>query len=64
MKGLHVIFSMLFLANIYGDIMKIDTTGASEKTAKQDKLTIKGEKHAYNSHLTFAKYTAVHYSLY
>lgn len=55
---------MVFLANIYGDIMKIDTTGASEKTAKQDKLTIKGEKNAYNSHLTFAKYTALHYSLY
>uniref|UniRef100_A0A673JLF6 Lysozyme g n=1 Tax=Sinocyclocheilus rhinocerous TaxID=307959 RepID=A0A673JLF6_9TELE len=33
---------MLILAYIYGDIMKIDTTGASEATAKQDKLTIKG----------------------
>ncbi|RXN09294.1 lysozyme g [Labeo rohita] len=30
------------MASIYGDIMKIDTTGASEATAKQDKLTIKG----------------------
>ncbi|XP_065122570.1 lysozyme g-like [Paramisgurnus dabryanus] len=30
------------MACIYGDIMKIDTTGASEATAKQDKLTIKG----------------------
>ncbi|XP_058653308.1 lysozyme g-like [Onychostoma macrolepis] len=30
------------MAYIYGDIMKIDTTGASEATAKQDKLTIKG----------------------
>uniref|UniRef100_A0A8C2J4N3 Lysozyme g n=1 Tax=Cyprinus carpio TaxID=7962 RepID=A0A8C2J4N3_CYPCA len=30
------------MACIYGDIMKIDTTGASERTAKQDKLTIKG----------------------
>nr|AJY58045.1 G-type lysozyme [Carassius auratus] len=30
------------MASIYGDIMKIDTTGASERTAKQDKLTIKG----------------------
>lgn len=38
---------MLFLAYIYGDLMKIDTTGASEKTAKQDKLTIKGEMNAY-----------------
>ncbi len=34
---------MLFLAYIYGNIMKIETTGASEATAKQDKLTIKGE---------------------
>ncbi len=38
-----MIFSMLFLACLYGDILKIDTTGASEKTAKHDKLTIKGE---------------------
>ncbi|KAK2890703.1 hypothetical protein QQF64_006737 [Cirrhinus molitorella] len=30
------------MAYIYGDIMKIDTTGASEATAKQDKLTVKG----------------------
>ncbi|KAK7138346.1 hypothetical protein R3I94_013836 [Phoxinus phoxinus] len=30
------------MACIYGDIMKIDTTGASEDTARQDKLTIKG----------------------
>ncbi|XP_039531247.1 lysozyme g-like isoform X2 [Pimephales promelas] len=30
------------MACIYGDIMKIDTTGASEATAKQDKLTVKG----------------------
>ncbi|XP_073676210.1 lysozyme g-like [Garra rufa] len=30
------------MACIYGDITKVDTTGASEKTAKQDKLTIKG----------------------
>ncbi|KAK7138343.1 hypothetical protein R3I94_013835 [Phoxinus phoxinus] len=30
------------MACIYGDVMKIDTTGASEATAKQDKLTIKG----------------------
>ncbi|XP_026135691.1 lysozyme g-like isoform X1 [Carassius auratus] len=33
---------MLFLACLYGDILKIDTTGASEVTAKLDKLTIKG----------------------
>ncbi|XP_058252177.1 lysozyme g-like isoform X2 [Hemibagrus wyckioides] len=30
------------MACIYGDITKISTTGASEKTARQDKLTIKG----------------------
>ncbi|XP_057205274.1 lysozyme g-like [Triplophysa rosa] len=30
------------MACIYGDIMKIDTTGASEMTARQDKLTVKG----------------------
>ncbi|RXM94900.1 Lysozyme g [Acipenser ruthenus] len=30
------------MACIYGDVTKIDTTGASEKTAKQDKLTVKG----------------------
>ncbi|XP_060783351.1 lysozyme g-like [Neoarius graeffei] len=30
------------MACIFGDVTKIDTTGASETTAKQDKLTIKG----------------------
>uniref|UniRef100_A0A8C1ULS9 Lysozyme g n=1 Tax=Cyprinus carpio TaxID=7962 RepID=A0A8C1ULS9_CYPCA len=40
--GFQVIFSMLFLAYLYGDMLKIDTTGASEVTAKQYKLTIKG----------------------
>ncbi|MCJ8733818.1 hypothetical protein PDJAM_G00227930 [Pangasius djambal] len=30
------------MACTFGDVTKIDTTGASEKTAKQDKLTIKG----------------------
>ncbi|XP_058857624.1 lysozyme g-like [Acipenser ruthenus] len=30
------------MACIYGDVTKIDTTGASEKTANQDKLTVKG----------------------
>ncbi|KAI5624817.1 lysozyme g-like 1 [Silurus asotus] len=29
-------------ASIYGDVTKIDTTGASEQTARQDKLTVKG----------------------
>ncbi|XP_048838895.1 lysozyme g-like [Brienomyrus brachyistius] len=30
------------MACIYGDVMKIDTTGASDQTAKQDKLTVHG----------------------
>ncbi|XP_067312758.1 lysozyme g-like [Pseudorasbora parva] len=30
------------MACIYGDIMKIDTTGASDVTAKQDQLKVKG----------------------
>ncbi|KAF4094202.1 hypothetical protein AMELA_G00010700 [Ameiurus melas] len=30
------------MAGVFGDITKIDTTGASEQTAKQDKLTVKG----------------------
>ncbi|KAK7138345.1 hypothetical protein R3I94_013835 [Phoxinus phoxinus] len=33
---------MFCLAGIYGNVMKIDTTGASEATAKQDKFIIKG----------------------
>ncbi|MCI4379720.1 hypothetical protein PGIGA_G00231440 [Pangasianodon gigas] len=35
------------MACIFGDVTKIDTTGASEKTAKQDKLTIKGVDASY-----------------
>uniref|UniRef100_A0A8B9R3X7 Lysozyme g n=1 Tax=Astyanax mexicanus TaxID=7994 RepID=A0A8B9R3X7_ASTMX len=30
------------LTATYGDITKVPTTGASEKTARQDKLTVKG----------------------
>ncbi|KPP58167.1 Lysozyme g-like, partial [Scleropages formosus] len=30
------------MASIYGDIMKVDTTGASQKTARQDNLTVTG----------------------
>ena len=30
------------LASLFGDIMKVETSGASEKTAKQDKLSVKG----------------------
>nr|UHA56336.1 g-type lysozyme [Plecoglossus altivelis] len=30
------------MASVFGDIMKVETSGASEKTAKQDKLTVKG----------------------
>lgn len=36
-----------YLACIYGDVMKIDTTGASEKTARQDKLTVQGVDASY-----------------
>jgi len=43
--------------------MKIDTTGASEKTAKPNNLTVKGEKNAWllNSHLTFVWLPIQHY---
>ncbi|KAI1884975.1 hypothetical protein AGOR_G00215430 [Albula goreensis] len=30
------------MASIYGDVTKIDTSGASERTARQDKLTVQG----------------------
>ncbi|KAJ8332335.1 hypothetical protein SKAU_G00426900 [Synaphobranchus kaupii] len=30
------------MACIYGDVMKIETTGASERTAHQDNLTVQG----------------------
>uniref|UniRef100_A0A8C2CVS8 Lysozyme g n=1 Tax=Cyprinus carpio TaxID=7962 RepID=A0A8C2CVS8_CYPCA len=36
------IFHVFFLACIYGNIMKIDTTGASQATANQDRLNIIG----------------------
>uniref|UniRef100_A0A8C1UMC4 Lysozyme g n=1 Tax=Cyprinus carpio TaxID=7962 RepID=A0A8C1UMC4_CYPCA len=36
------IFHGFFLACIYGNIMKIDTTGASQATANQDRLNIIG----------------------
>ncbi|KAL7886148.1 hypothetical protein AOLI_G00064430 [Acnodon oligacanthus] len=45
--GPQVIFSTLFLACIFGDVTKIDTTGASEATARQDKLTVKGVQASY-----------------
>ncbi|XP_072519565.1 lysozyme g-like isoform X2 [Salminus brasiliensis] len=35
------------MASIFGDLMKIDTTGASEQTARQDKLTVKGVEASY-----------------
>ncbi|KAM9469833.1 lysozyme g-like [Clarias gariepinus] len=38
---------VLALSCIYGDVMKIDTTGASEQTARQDKLTEKGVDASY-----------------
>ncbi|XP_036424754.1 lysozyme g-like [Colossoma macropomum] len=45
--GPQVIFSTLFLACIFGDVTKIDTTGASEATARQDKLRVKGVEASY-----------------
>ncbi|KAL7863673.1 hypothetical protein SRHO_G00126570 [Serrasalmus rhombeus] len=45
--GPQVICSTLFLACIFGDVNKIDTTGASEATARQDKLTVKGLQASY-----------------
>ncbi|MCJ8733812.1 hypothetical protein PDJAM_G00227940 [Pangasius djambal] len=38
---------IIALSCIFGDVMKIDTTGASEKTARQDKLTVKGVEASY-----------------
>ncbi|KAL7863672.1 hypothetical protein SRHO_G00126560 [Serrasalmus rhombeus] len=35
------------MASTYGDVTKIQTTGASEKTARQDKLTVKGVEASY-----------------
>ncbi|KAL6479911.1 hypothetical protein MHYP_G00109440 [Metynnis hypsauchen] len=45
--GPQVIFSTLLLACIFGDVTKIDTTGASEATARQDKLMVKGVQASY-----------------
>ncbi|XP_017329516.2 lysozyme g isoform X2 [Ictalurus punctatus] len=41
------IFYASALSCIFGDVMKIDTTGASEQTARQDKLTVKGVQASY-----------------
>ncbi|KAB5571016.1 hypothetical protein PHYPO_G00220060 [Pangasianodon hypophthalmus] len=38
---------IIALSCIFGDVMKIDTTGASEKTARQDKLSVKGVEASY-----------------
>ncbi|KAM9469837.1 lysozyme g-like [Clarias gariepinus] len=35
------------MACIFGDVTKIQTTGASERTARQDKLTVKGVEASY-----------------
>ncbi|KAI5104906.1 lysozyme g-like 1, partial [Silurus meridionalis] len=40
-------FILSFLASTFGDVTKIDTTGASETTAKQDKLSVKGVDASY-----------------
>ncbi|XP_047658041.1 lysozyme g-like isoform X2 [Tachysurus fulvidraco] len=39
--GALIIFHASALSSIYGDVMKIETTGASDQTARQDKLTVK-----------------------
>ncbi|KAK1804271.1 hypothetical protein P4O66_020309 [Electrophorus voltai] len=44
---MHLIFYMSLLASIFGDVMKIDTTGASDQTAHQDKLTVSGVEASY-----------------
>ncbi|TSV81473.1 Lysozyme g [Bagarius yarrelli] len=38
----EVFWRVYITASIFGDITKIETTGASEETAKQDNLTVKG----------------------
>lgn len=40
--GALIIFYASALLGIFGDVTKIDTTGASERTARQDKLTVNG----------------------
>ncbi|TSV81472.1 Lysozyme g [Bagarius yarrelli] len=40
--GALTLFNVLAFSGIFGDVTKIDTTGASEQTARQDKLTVKG----------------------
>ncbi|KAK2838996.1 hypothetical protein Q7C36_013810 [Tachysurus vachellii] len=45
--GALIIFYASALLGIFGDVTKIDTTGASEQTARQDKLTVKGVQASY-----------------
>ncbi|XP_047658040.1 lysozyme g-like isoform X1 [Tachysurus fulvidraco] len=45
--GALIIFHASALSSIYGDVMKIETTGASDQTARQDKLTVKGVEASY-----------------
>ncbi|XP_058252305.1 lysozyme g-like [Hemibagrus wyckioides] len=45
--ALVVFYASALFFSIFGDVMKIDTTGASEQTARQDKLTVKGVQASY-----------------
>ncbi|KAK3535417.1 hypothetical protein QTP70_016791 [Hemibagrus guttatus] len=45
--GTLMVFYASALSSIFGDVMKIDTTGASEQTARQDNLTVKGVQASY-----------------
>ncbi|KAL7886149.1 hypothetical protein AOLI_G00064440 [Acnodon oligacanthus] len=45
--GLQVIFSAALLACIFGDVTKIETTGASWATASQDNLNVNGVQASY-----------------
>ncbi|XP_036424753.1 lysozyme g-like [Colossoma macropomum] len=45
--GLQVIFSTALLACIFGDVTKIETTGASWMTASQDNLNVNGVEASY-----------------
>nr|ACI68650.1 Lysozyme g [Salmo salar] len=40
--GIGGFITFLTLASCFGDITKVDTSGASEITARQDKLTLQG----------------------
>lgn len=55
--GSQFIFSVPILASIFGDVTKISTTGASAKTASQDKLS--GGKVYIYVYISYLSYTMV-----